>query len=122
MAIDYEVLRQQRQQAADAARKSDWAERERLAVEAMRADHARQREVEQHQRQCQAYARFATARAAVARSGDDAKVWTDAATNIGKDDPVWIKHPTVDGDPAITAHQALRTRLGYLGKIVRFAD
>jgi hypothetical protein len=120
--IDQEQLRAERQRAADAARESDWAERERLAVEAMRADHARQREAEQHQRQCQAYARFATARAAVARSGDDAKVWTDAATNIGKDDPVWIKHPTIDGEPAVTAHQALRTRLGYLGKIVRFAE
>ena len=117
MAIDYEVLRQQRQQAADAARKSDWAERERLAVEAMRTDHARQREAEQHQRELSEFATFAARKSEAARNGDDARTWAAAASNAR--DGKWTVARLISADPEIMRFGPLRTRLNYEGSNVQ---
>jgi hypothetical protein len=95
----------------------DWDEKERLAVEAMRAEHAQRREQEQHERDVQAYAKFANGKAEQARKAADeqrAKVWDQAAANIGKG--LWTVDKVIASDPAVTAYQGLRTTLLYQGK------
>ncbi len=123
MPIDYETVRRNNPAPPPG---SDWSERERLAVEAMRADMAKQREQEQHERAKEDYAAFAKSKAAAARKrgqrGDDrvARVWDAAAANIagGK----WTVDPTVNTEPAVTRFQPLRTQLAYAGAMVRFTE
>ena len=89
----------------------------------MRDDMAKQREEEQHARDCRDFAGYAVDRALDARQRGydaDAKVWDEAVVNIGKG--VWTHAPSINADPAITRFQPLRTRLAYAGKMVQFTE
>lgn len=123
MAIDYDTVRANAQRPAPG---SDWDAKEAAMVAEYRVELARRREQEAHQADVRAYARFATDKAEQARKrgnrGDDraALVWSQAAANI--DGGKWTVDPIVSSDPAIVAHQALRTRLAYAGEMVQFTD
>ncbi|MBV8126685.1 MAG: hypothetical protein JO114_03360 [Planctomycetaceae bacterium] len=103
----------------------DWNERERLAVENMRADMAKQREQEQHERDCQAYASFAKGKAGAlfkrGNRGDEqaALAWAAAAADIQNGN--WLVNSAIASDPEVTRFQSLRTKLLYEGKTSRLA-
>ena len=89
----------------------------------MRADHARQREAEQHERERKDFAGYAVSKALDVRKRGydaDARTWDEAVVNIGKG--VWTHAPSINADPAITKFQPLRTRLAYAGKMIRLTD
>ena len=120
MAIDYETVRANAERPAPG---NDWSEREQAVVQKMRDDMAKQREQEQHERDCSDFASYAVEKALDARQrgyNADAKVWDEAVVNIGKG--VWTHAPSINADPAITRFQPLRTRLAYAGKMVQFTD
>src|SRR5271157_3104236 len=116
MPIDWETARRNRVSDAPPPG-SDWAERERLAVEKLRGEMAHERQRELHQAAVKAYAAFASGKADRAKKGGDAgaaKVWTTAADNIGKG--VWTVARIISSDPEVVRFQGLRTAFCYEGK------
>jgi len=114
MTIDYETVRRNNPAPPPG---SDWAERERLAVEKVRAEMAAAREQDQHKRDVQAYAKFCTRNVeAATQAGDErrARVWEQAAREIERGN--WLVDKVIASDPAVTAYQGLRTTLLYQGK------
>lgn len=121
MPLDYSQLQRQRQ--ANQVPKSDWDEREKLIVDAARAEYREQRDREQHQSELAAAVTWCERKAtAASKAGDpdDTALWTAAATSIkaGK----WPIHRRIASSPDVVAHQACRTRLLYQGQTARLDD
>jgi hypothetical protein len=118
--IDQETLRQERVRVAEANRAGDWSQREAELIARDRAELAKQREVETHERELAAFASFCQRKAETAKGTEDEALWDRAAEAIkaGK----WPIARRLSADPEMTRWQGLRSHLNYRGENRRLDD
>lgn len=121
MPLDYSQLQRDRQ--ANHVPKSDWDQREKLIVDAARAEFAEQRDRETQERELAAAVTWCERKSAAASKAgdpDDTALWTRAASTLA--DGKWPISRRIASSPDVTLHQACRTRLLYAGQTARIED
>jgi hypothetical protein len=121
--IDQEQLRAERVRVHQANRAGDWSQREKLIVDAARAEFAETRAREQHDAELAAAVTWAerkSAAASKAGNSDEASLCTAAAESIKAGE--WPISRRISADPEVMRFAGLRSTLNYAGKNRRLDD